>query len=304
LHDRDEMRASDTHGTARISSNRLLADSSGRGWHDAYLSLALESPWHATLPAVPHVGLALCLRRSAKIDRRLDGARPEVAQLLPRTLGSIPADRASTWTLDGDPEIELVYLRRDIVDQLAVDEFGADPRAIDIQPRLGFDNALLEQLMLALLDAARSAPDVPSSGLWPDHLVRLVGLELLRSHSNIGRRRTASAATAPVGVGAAPVGAARDYIDAHLGDDLSLAQLARAAGIPSHRLTRAFRDRLGVSPHQYVIHRRLDRAAALLRSSDSPIATVALECGFASQSHLTTAFRLRFGCTPATYRAT
>jgi AraC family transcriptional regulator len=54
--------------------------------------------------------------------------------------------------------------------------------------------------------------------------------------------------------------------------------------------------------HQYVLGRRIERAASLLRFSDTPIAAIAIECGFADQSHLTTAFRRRTGVTPAVYR--
>jgi AraC family transcriptional regulator len=297
LHDRDEMAAAETHGTARLNANRLVADSTGLGWRDAYLSLARESPWSATLPSLPCVGLALCVQSSARIRRRLDGSELEEADLLPRTFGLIPPDLPGSWDLAGTPEIELVYVRREAFDDLATAEYGAEPSGVELDVRLGFRNDLLEQLMVALLDAVRADRDVPTSGLWADHLVRLVALELLRSHSNVGHRRRRSGPDAPPAVQAA-----RDYVEAHLADDLPLVDVAAAAGIAPHRLTRAFREQLGTTPHQYVIARRVERAASALRSSTTPIAIVAAECGFASQSHLTTAFRQRYGTTPAAYR--
>lgn len=80
--------------------------------------------------------------------------------------------------------------------------------------------------------------------------------------------------------------------------------LAPAAGrpcAPLHRL-RHFRDTVGMTPHAFVIERRIDRAEALLLSGEA-IATVACRCGFSSQSHLTSAFRTRRGTTPARWRA-
>ena len=86
----------------------------------------------------------------------------------PRCFGMIPASRASTWELDGSPEVGLVYIRRETVDELAADEFGVDSSALHIEPRLGFEDALLEQLVLSLLDTARHAEPMSGSGLWAD----------------------------------------------------------------------------------------------------------------------------------------
>jgi AraC family transcriptional regulator len=302
LHDshrpvREELAVADTHGTANLSTNQLVLDSRGLGWRDAYTSLTVESPWSATLPALPHLSLAYCVRRSARIRRRVDGARAEVADLLPRRFGMIPSDRSSTWEVEGDPEVQLVYLRRDTIDELVVDEFDTDPHDVHVEPRLGFDDPVLEPLVVSLLDAARLGVRLPTSGLWADHVVRLIGLELLRRHSNVERRAVSASDMTRT-----RLHATCDYIEANLTADLSLGGIATAVGVRPHRLARDFRDRTGVALHQYVLGRRVERAARLLRSSDTPIAMIAIECGFADQSHLTTAFRRRVGATPAAYR--
>ena len=302
LHDshrpvRTELAVADTHGTPHLSTNQLVLDSSGLGWRDAYTSLTVESPWRATLPALPHLSLAYCVRRSARIRRRVDGARTEVADLLPRRFGMIPSDRSSTWDVAGDPEVQLVYLRRGTIDELAVDAFDTDPRDVYVEPRLGFDDPVLEPLVVSMLDAARLGMRLPTSGLWADHVVRLIGLELLRRHSNVERRSISGSDMTPT-----RLHATCDYIEANLTADLSLGGIASAVGVRPHRLARDFRDRTGVPLHQYVLGRRVERAALLLRSSDTPIAMIAIECGFADQSHLTTAFRRRVGATPAVFR--
>jgi AraC family transcriptional regulator len=292
-----EMAAGDTHGTADLSPNRLVLDSTGLGWRDAYTSLTSESSWSATLPALPHLSLAYCVRRSARIRRRVDGSRDEVTDLGPRRFGMIPADRSSTWHVDGDPEVQLVYLRRETIDELAIDAFEADPAGVEVEPRLGFGDPVLEPLVLSLLDAARNAVALPSSAVWADHVVRMIGLELLQRYSNLaGRVPSGSDLTR------ARVATTCEYVDANLTGDLSLRGIATAVQVRPHRLARDFRDRTGVPLHQYVLGRRVDRAAQLLRRSDTPVALVAIECGFADQSHLTTAFRRRVGVTPAVYR--
>ncbi len=298
LQERDELRVADTHGIAQWTSNRLLADSTGLGWRDAYTSLAVESSWAATLPALPHYSVAYFVRGSARIDRRVDGARPERAHLRPRQFGMIPADRASSWELVGDPEIQLVYVRRDTVDELAISEFGVDPSEVHVEPKLGFDDALLEQLVAALLDTALRERSLPTSGIWADHLIRLIALELLRNHSNLSCSHT-STGDASVRL----IESVREYVDANLAGDLSLARIGEAVGAPAHRLATQFRRHTGVTLHQFVIQSRIERARRLLASTDDPIALIAIECGFASQSHLTTAFGHHVGITPGTYRS-
>jgi AraC family transcriptional regulator len=93
-----------------------------------------------------------------------------------------------------------------------------------------------------------------------------------------------------------------DYIDAHLGDDVGLADLAQVAGMSASHFAHCFKASLGISPHRYVRHCRLRAATRMLTSSPLPIAEIALTVGFSSQSHFTQAFREHTGMTPAAAR--
>jgi AraC-like DNA-binding protein len=93
-----------------------------------------------------------------------------------------------------------------------------------------------------------------------------------------------------------------DYVETHLADDLRLEQLAGVAGLSKFHFARAFRDALGMSPHAFVVHRRLARALALVRRQHA-VSDVARWCGFADHAHLTRAFKSRFGATPSMLRA-
>ena len=160
-----EFPVDETHGIALWPKHRLLADSRGLGWHDAYTSLATEAPWRRTLRAVPHYCIAYCTNRAAAVTRVIDGeGRTDSVELRPRHFGVVPADRQSSWQLTGAPDIQLVYLRRSMVDRLAEDHFGLDSSQLDLIPRLGFSDGLLEQLALALLDTARNDSAMPTDG--------------------------------------------------------------------------------------------------------------------------------------------
>ena len=94
----------------------------------------------------------------------------------------------------------------------------------------------------------------------------------------------------------------RDYVEAHLNDDLSLTMLADIACLSPCHFSRSFQDAAGVGPHGYVIQRRLERAKRLLRQTHRPIALIAQDTGFADQSRLTAVFRREMGVTPGQFR--
>ncbi|WP_440468444.1 helix-turn-helix domain-containing protein [Pseudomonas sp. YH-1] len=92
------------------------------------------------------------------------------------------------------------------------------------------------------------------------------------------------------------------YIADHLSRRISVAELAQVACLSPSHFHAQFKDRVGLTPHQYLLRQRLDRAARLLRESDLPLVGVAGECGFSSQSALTTAMRRYLGLTPGSLR--
>jgi AraC-like DNA-binding protein len=94
---------------------------------------------------------------------------------------------------------------------------------------------------------------------------------------------------------------ARDYLHAHLDQDIGLAELAQVCGVDRFRLTRAFKAAFGLAPHAYLIQLRLARARRLLARGQTP-AAVATALGFADQSHLGRWFRRAYQLTPADYR--
>lgn len=94
----------------------------------------------------------------------------------------------------------------------------------------------------------------------------------------------------------------QEFIEEHLGDNLTLVSLANVAGVSAGHFSRLFRNSLGVAPHQYLLKRRLDRARNLLQNNRHSIAEVASVTGFSDQSHLTRHFKRRFGITPQACR--
>jgi AraC-like DNA-binding protein len=96
---------------------------------------------------------------------------------------------------------------------------------------------------------------------------------------------------------------AKDLIDARYREPLDVPTLARAAHLSPAHFSREFRRAFGETPHQYLLTRRLERAAALLRNTDRSVADICLIVGLRSVGSFTTSFGRTFGLTPSAYRA-
>ncbi|MGE5689625.1 MAG: helix-turn-helix domain-containing protein [Pseudomonadota bacterium] len=96
---------------------------------------------------------------------------------------------------------------------------------------------------------------------------------------------------------------AKDLIDARYREPLDVPTLARAARLSPAHFSREFRRTFGESPHQYLLTRRLERAAALLRNTDRSVADVCFAVGLRSVGSFTTSFGRAYGMSPTAYRA-
>jgi AraC-like DNA-binding protein len=95
---------------------------------------------------------------------------------------------------------------------------------------------------------------------------------------------------------------AKDLADARYAEALDVDDLARAAGLSRAHFSREFRRAFGDSPHQYLLTRRLERAAALLRNTDRSVADICFSVGLQSVGSFTTSFTRTYGKSPTVYR--
>lgn len=91
-------------------------------------------------------------------------------------------------------------------------------------------------------------------------------------------------------------------MEANLGSELTLRELARLADLSLHHFARMFKQTIGVAPHRYVLERRLECAKQMLRLASASLVEISLSTGFYSQSHFTAAFRRVVGATPSEFQ--
>jgi AraC-like DNA-binding protein len=95
---------------------------------------------------------------------------------------------------------------------------------------------------------------------------------------------------------------AKEMIDAHLGGNVPMADIATACGLSVGYFARAFRRTCGMAPHQWLLHRRVEEAKRLLATTGLTIAAIAADCGFSDQSHMTRVFTRTTGTSPGLWR--
>ena len=154
-----------------------------------------------------------------------------------------------------------------------------------------------------LYGAVRTIHDRISSteptNLLLDSWALILSEALLRRLSRQGERHARASFGKIAGRGIARV---VDYIEAGIDRDLRLTSLARVAAMSVYHFARCFKDTVGMSPHAYVLSRRVIRAREMLSRGECSLAHVALSCGFSSQAHFTTVFHRSLGMTPGEYR--
>jgi AraC-like DNA-binding protein len=159
-----------------------------------------------------------------------------------------------------------------------------------------FSSPVISDPLLARHAVAAHAALEGAAGKLAEDTILIEALALLVS-------RHAESRPVPIRVGPERPVVARlcDYIEAHLGDDMSLARLAEVAGMSRFRVIRVFRRELGLTPYAYVLSKRVTRARDHLAAGGSPAET-AYALGFADQAHFTRVFKAMTGVTPARFR--
>lgn len=286
-----------THGILWRPENRRRAASDGLGWTSLYASAQGETPYESRYAAVTDHLMILHLDGPVEVSRTLGAGRAS-RRVPPGGMFLLPGGMDFGVRLGGALESLHLYLRHAVLEEVATDLRPGDPARLELVPRLGDHDPLIERIALEIRDALRD-PDPSSSALYADYLARALAARLVRAHS-----AGLVTATPPPrgGLTRAQLEKAIEFIEAHLAAPLSLPQIAAASALSPVHFARRFKQSTGLAPHQHLVLRRIDRAKRLLATSDLAIAEIAFACGFSHQQHLTRAFQRATGTTPAVYR--
>lgn len=259
-----------------------------KGERNLFCAAAYASPpYDLRVPPLPVSRLSVNLTR-ASVSGGVDGEQRRRYDALRYSMFYVPAGLPVEWRKNSSSRHLNIYFH--------VGEFGSmsDGEVAFDRDRPVFNAQVVGiRQLVDQLAAELDNPD-PLAAEAVDSLARLIVVRLARQLSNSCATRNALSRKA--------VASLRDFILAHLSERILVADLAREAGLPPNRFAQAFNHHARVSPHQFVLALRLERATQLLRSSRVSLVEVAHECGFANQQHLSNAMRRQLGTTPSLYR--
>jgi len=248
--------------------------------------------WDLNLPAIPKHFIAAHLLKPCLIQTRW-GGQAHRARSQPGNALLMAAGQDSVWNCSDSIDELHIFLDPAILDEVA-QEIGG--HYVELLDGVAIVEPGIRDISMQLL-AEIEHPGI-GTRLFADTMARALALQIIR------RRSTARFTDAPrrMFMSARQLRAATDYIESHIGQDLSLENLSAAAAMSPFRFARAFKKATGQSPRQYVITRRIERSKELLRMHHRDIAEIANLVGFSTQSHFTSLFHRHCGITPKRFR--
>jgi len=253
-----------------------------------------DEPGVLSLPARPNTLVAIHMGRPVHLFCRRAG-RSHSGTAIHGDVDIIPSETPAVWE-NREKDTALICSLPPELLRAAAEELDLDPGCIEIRNRFQMRDTQIEHIGWAL--KAEMEHGYPSGRLYLDSLGMALAARLLQVHSSLAREPE----TPRGGLQGHRLKRVLAFIEEHLSGDLSLGMIAAAAGVSAPHCKVLFRRALGVPVHQYVIRRRIERAAVLLRETRLPISRIALDSGFAHQSHLARHMRRVLGVSPGELR--
>ena len=244
--------------------------------------------------ALQSVILDLRSREQAVRELRLDGAP---ARVIPfphahRALVQILTNPAS----EGPHESLDVLLPRRTFDHLADGQGASRIEGLDLRPGMAADDTVMRHLGACLEHALE--PASPASSATIDQIAASLNVHIAQRYGGLQPARPLHGG----GLASWQLRLAWTAFDRNLDGSVSLANLARECGLSVSHFSRAFRRSTGLAPHRWLMQRRIEIAKDLMLADATPLAQIAVACGFADQSHFTRTFASLSGLTPGRWR--
>jgi AraC family transcriptional regulator len=240
--------------------------------------------------------VGLHLREELSLEMWI-GGRPLPTVKFPKTvIGMVHLGLASAADRRCSFDTLLFYLPRVPLDQTGDDEGDQRRDSLPCPPPMSIHDDVVSRLA-SLLVPALKRPD-QANKLFVNHVALALCTHLVHTYGGMPVSRR------PGRGGLAPwqLRRAKEILSRHIEGEISLAEVARECGLSRSHFARAFKQCTGVSPHRWLLGRRVELAKDLLVKSNASLAEIALACGFADQSHFTRVFSGEVGTSPGAWR--
>lgn len=242
---------------------------------------------------------AICLSLAPRPVRLLQikGGRTYVGLQAKGDVSLTPAKMPSFFRWESDDSCLNIRIASRFIQSVAKDMIVTDPDRLELRLEFQTRDPQLEAIGMMLLSELKQ--ENPGGKLYVESLSNVLAIHLLRQYS----APTSHLIVYESGLSQRQILQVIEYVNEHLNQDIKLANLATLLGISESHLSHRFKQALGITPYQYLLQQRIERAKQLLKEGDRSITDIATLCGFNSHSHLSKQFRQLTGMTPKAYRA-
>jgi AraC family transcriptional regulator len=292
----NNVRPDGTASYLELNARPPALSSRNRGWEGFVVECDRFFPFDNGEVVYDEHMIVLFLGPKAHVSFSVDGRRTDGLYGNGDLILS-PCEQPVRWRLSDTTDALMLSIRPEVIGRKAQEVSEADSAKVCIIGTPRMQDPLVRQIGLTLM-AELQGPGI-GERLYVDSLLNTLGLHLLRNYSSLCVRPRLPHDR---GLPAAKLRRAVEAINDRIEAGISLSELAEAVGVSVSHFEVLFRRSTGLSPHQYLLQQRVDRARELLGDEALSLAEVAARAGFCDQSHLTRHFRRIVGVTPGQYR--
>jgi AraC family transcriptional regulator len=291
-------------GTA-IFPRPPLTSSYQAGWKNIQLAHYTQPAWETPeFSASQHVILLANWAKGTEIDLVVNGTSKRIFCHEDRSglVEILPAHIPVKLSWSQEAEFTHLYIEPSFLAQVAYESIRANAQAstndaaqVEIAPKTNLVSPFLWSIGEALRSILMATDQ--NSCFYAESMAMAVAAHLLMHYSTTEKvlRETG-------GLPKAKLKQAIDYIQAHLDENISLADMAAMLGMSQYHFSRLFKQSMQLTPHAYLVEQRVNRAKQLLFDLDMTMLDIAEECGFANPSHFSRCFRQYTGMSPMEFR--
>lgn len=266
---------------------RIIATSKTFGWSGLHVEIGENRGWQVDDLVIEGHYLGINTDTEPLVWRSKQGADWVTVSTQPRHLWVQPAHTAFSFRVESIARWGGLVIDPQRMKALV----GADAA---VETAIGLFDPVLVPIVEAVLEEVKRGGS--SGRLFADAALLAISTQLLRLFGD--------ASIAPKGgLTGRKLRMVGDFVEEHLAQDVSLDDLANLAGLSAFHFSRAFKQSTGLTPHKFVVERRLERGRRALVDTQDPIAAIAQACGFADQAHFARTFKQRFGVSPTEMRS-
>lgn len=288
--EKDALDSSSANFFPDILARSPILTSYDAGWNSINLEFQDQPPGEAPEFCFDHDIVAINIGCHFRAKRILDGTASQTTQVSHGATVFCPKHYRYRFCWNRSIQALTLNLKSEMITSNAIELLETD--CVEFIPQFGVQDALIHQLGLTLQAELQSQRS--HGRLYAETMANALAVHLLRHYSTQKQQTIDYNSELPQ----QKLKLVIDYINDCLERELSLSELAAIAQLSQYHFCRIFKASIGLSPHQYLIQQRVERAKLLLQQGDMTVGTVAMACGFTHQSHLNRHFKRLTGITP------